>query len=67
MKGGAGVNLAYIRNAHYTQVSNKCPLGLKFYVFIKAKGHGCTNACIYMGTHGQPLLQYRLMDVYETW
>ena len=30
-------------------------------------GGGCTNACICMGTHSQPLLQNRLMDVYETW
>ena len=28
-------------------------------------GGGCTNACICMGTHSQPLLQNRLMDVYE--
>ena len=28
---------------------------------------GCTNACICMGTHSQPLLQNRLMDVYKTW
>ena len=26
---------------------------------------GCTNACIYMGTHSQPLLQNRLMDFDE--
>ena len=31
------------------------------------KGGGCTNACICMGTHSQPLLQNHLMDVYETW
>ena len=30
-------------------------------------GGGCTNACICMGTHSQPLLQNRLIDVYETW
>ena len=36
------------------------------YLF-RRKGGGCTNACICMGTHSQPLLQYRLMDVYETW
>ena len=30
-------------------------------------GGGCTNASICMGTHSQPLLQNRLMDVYETW
>ena len=29
-------------------------------------GGGCNNACICMGTHSQPLLQNRLMDVYET-
>ena len=27
------------------------------------KGGGCTNACICMGTHNQPLLQNRFMDV----
>ena len=31
------------------------------------KGGGCSNACICMGTHSQPLLQNRLIDVYETW
>ena len=31
------------------------------------EGGGCTNACICMGTHSQPLLQNRLMDVYKTW
>ena len=31
------------------------------------EGEGCTNACICMGTHSQPLLQNRLMDVYKTW
>ena len=29
-------------------------------------GGGRTNACICMGTHSQPLLQNRLMDVYKT-
>ena len=39
-----------------------------FYVFILGeKRGGCTNACICMGTHSQPLLQNRLMYVYETW
>ena len=33
----------------------------------KGGGGGCTNACICMGTHSQPLLPNRLMDVYETW
>ena len=31
------------------------------------KEGGCTNACIYMETHSQLLLQNRVMDVYETW
>ena len=31
------------------------------------RGRGCTNACICIGTHNQPLLQNHLMDVYETW
>ena len=31
------------------------------------RGGGCTNACICIGTHSQPLLQYCLMYVYETW
>ena len=26
-----------------------------------------TNACICIGTHSQPLLENRLMNVYETW
>ena len=30
-------------------------------------GGGCTNTCICMGAHSQPLLQNPLMDVYETW
>ena len=36
----------------------------------EGKGGGggwCTNACICMGTHSQPFLQCRLMDIYETW
>ena len=30
-------------------------------------GGGYTNAGICMGTHSQPLLQNRSVDVYETW
>ena len=37
------------------------------YLFKWKRGGGCINACICMGTHSQPLLQNRLMDVYETW
>ena len=36
-------------------------------IYLDEKGLGCTNACICMGTHRQPLLQNHLMDVYETW
>ena len=32
----------------------------------KERGGGCSNACVCMGTHSQPLLQNHLMDVYET-
>ena len=35
-------------------------------IYLIKKGGGI-NACICMGTHSQPLLQNRLMDVYETW
>ena len=34
-------------------------------IYLGKKGGGCTYACIYMGTHSQPLLQNHLMDVYE--
>ena len=33
-------------------------------IYLGEKRGGCTNVC--MGTHSQPLLQNRLMDVYET-
>ena len=36
-------------------------------IYLGEKGRGCTNACIYMGTHSQPLPQNCLMDVYKTW
>ena len=36
-------------------------------IYLGEKGGGGTNACIYMGTHSQPLLQNCVMDVYETW
>ena len=36
-------------------------------IYLGEKGGGCTNACICMGTHSQPLPQNRLMDVHETW
>ena len=35
-------------------------------IYLGEKG-GCTIACICIGTHSQPLLQNRLMDVYKTW
>ena len=37
------------------------------WIYLVEKGGGCTNACICIGTHSQPWLQNRLMDVYETW
>ena len=37
---------------------------LCIYFGEKGGGVGCTNACICMGTHSQPLLQNRLMDVF---
>ena len=42
---------------------------LCIYLGERMGGGGCTNACIYIygNTHSQPLLQNRLMDVYETW
>ena len=36
------------------------------WIYLGEKGGVCTNACICKGTHIQPLLQNRLMDVYET-
>ena len=38
-------------------------------IYLGEKGGGCTklNVCICIGTHSQPLLQNRWMDVYETW
>ena len=36
-------------------------------IYLGEKRGGCTNACICMGTHSQPLLQNRVMDAYETW
>ena len=36
-------------------------------IYLGEKRGGCTNACICMGTHSQPLLQNHIMYVYETW
>ena len=36
-------------------------------IYLGEKRGVCTNACICMGIHSQPLLQNGLMDVYETW
>ena len=36
------------------------------YIYLDEGKGGCTDACICMGTHSQPLLRNRLMDVYET-
>ena len=37
-----------------------------FFCIFLGEGRGCTYACICMGTHSQPFLQKRLMDVYKT-
>ena len=34
--------------------------------YVLGKRRGVTNACICLGTQSQPLLQNRLMYVYET-
>ena len=36
-------------------------------IYLGEERGGCTNVCICMGTHCQPLLQNCLMDVYEIW
>ena len=52
---------AYIKdlNAWRILMNNLC-------IYL-GKGRGCTNACICIGTHSQPLLQNRFMDIYKTW
>ena len=40
---------------------------LLIYLGEGKRGGGCTNVCICIGTHSQPLLQNRLMDFNETW
>ena len=40
---------------------------MNFLCIYLGEGRGCTNACIYMGTHNQPFAQNRFMDIYETW
>ena len=39
------------------------------WIYLGEKGGGVLMhvICTGMGTHSQPLLQNRLMDVYETW
>ena len=41
----------------------------EFFIYLfrwRKEGGGCTNACICIGTHSQPLLQNHLMDFDET-
>ena len=39
-----------------------------FIIYLgEGMGGGCTNACLCVGTHSQPLLQNCLMDFDETW
>ena len=39
----------------------------EFSMYLLRWKKGDTYACICMGTHFQPLLQNRLLDVYESW
>ena len=55
------------KNAYIKDLNALSILMNFLWICIFEKGRGCTNACICMGTHSQPLLQNRLMDVYETW
>ena len=61
----------YFRHQPKLSLRFKCFMNFNefsMYLFRRKRGGGgCTDACICMGTHSQPLLQYRLMDVYETW
>ena len=55
------------KNAYVKDVNALRNLMNFLYIYLGEKRGGCTNACICMETHSQPLLQNRLMDVYETW
>ena len=54
------------RNAYIKDLNAILMHFLCIYLGEKGGGGACTNTCICMGTHSQPLLQNRLMDVYET-
>ena len=56
------LDLAYIKDLNALRI-----LMNFLYIYLGEKKRGCTNACICMGTHSQPLLQNRVMEVYETW
>ena len=47
----------------YSKDLNAWKILMNFYIFIKVKKGG--GIC--MGTHSQPLLQSRWMDIYQTW
>ena len=39
---------------------------MNFSMYLGQERGGCSNACVCMGTHSQPLLQNHLIDVYKT-
>ena len=50
----------------YSKDLNAWKILMNFYIFIKVKKGG-GGVYVYMETHIQPLLQSRLMDIYQTW
>ena len=56
------------KNAYIKELNAFRILMIFLCIYLGEKGGGgCTNACICMGIHSQPLLQNGLMDVYKTW
>ena len=53
----------------YIKDLNALRILMNFLCIYSGNGRGCTYryACLCIGTHSQPLLQNRLMDVYEIW
>ena len=50
----------------YVKDLNALRILMNFWCFYLGQGKGWGDACIYMGTHIQPLLLNRFMDNYET-
>ena len=57
----------FTRENAYIKDLNASRFFMNFLCIYLGEGRGCTNACICMETHSQPLLQNRWMDVYKTW